>query len=258
MLAGTDHEYLHQMRVAVRRLRSGLSAHQDVAGGETFDLLRRELKWVGTRLGVARDWDVFAAELLPPLVRECGSDPGLQDLVNAAKGARDKANQSARVAVRSRRYARLVFTLGRVAAAADGVITDPRCAVPVIPFATGLLEKRHDKVLERGAKLARRSPAELHALRIAIKKLRYAGEFFGSLFVDERAKLFRSRVAKLQESLGVINDQAAMPRLAQAATRRKAPGLESLLGGWSARVVHDERERLRDAWQQFRRTRKFW
>jgi CHAD domain-containing protein len=128
----------------------------------------------------------------------------------------------------------------------------------VIPFATGLLEKRHDKVLERGAKLARRSPAELHALRIAIKKLRYAGEFFGSLFVDERAKLFRSRVAKLQESLGVINDQAAMPRLAQAATRRKAPGLESLLGGWSARVVHDERERLRDAWQQFRRTRKFW
>ena len=258
LLAGGESEYLHQMRVAVRRLRSGLSAHRDVAGGETFDMLRRELKWAGTRLGVARDWDVFAADLLPPLVRERGSDPGLQSLVQAAAAAREKANRSARAAVRSRRYARLVFALGRVAAGGGDVGTDPRCAVPVLPFARGLLDKRHDDVVARGAKLARRSTAELHALRIAIKKLRYAGEFFGSLFGQERAKLFRSRVAKLQESLGVINDQATMLKLTHVAMPRRSPALESLVGGWSARVVHDERERLKDAWQQFRRTRKFW
>ena len=258
MLAGGDREYLHQMRVAVRRLRSALNTHRDVAGGETFDLLHRELKWIGSRLGVARDWDVFAAELLPALAQECASHTGVQGLVKAAAAAREKANASGRAAVRSRRYARLVFTLGRVAAAAAGVVTDPRCVAPVLPFAAGLLEKRHDKVLARGGKLARRSPRELHALRIAVKKLRYASEFFGSLFEEERAKAFRSRLAELQDSLGVINDQATMLERTRAALPRTSPVLESLVAGWSARVVHDERERLKDAWQRFRRTRKFW
>ena len=258
MLAGGDSEYLHQMRVAVRRLRSALGAHADVATGETFDWLRRELKWAGARLGVARDWDVFVTELLPPLLQERVHHRELALLAKAAQEARERANRSARAAVRSRRYAHLIFALGRIAAGAGRPMIDPRCAEPVLPFAAALLGKRHAKVVTRGGRLQRRSLQELHALRIAIKKLRYASEFFGSLFPEPRANLYRSRVADLQENLGVINDQANMLRLAQEALPRKSPLLEALLGGWNAHVVYEERERLRKSWQQFRRTRKYW
>ena len=62
----------------------------------------------------------------------------------------------------------------------------------------------------------------------------------------------------MQESLGVINDQANMQRLVQAAMPSKAPVLEALVSGWSACIVHAERARLQEAWQRFRHTRKFW
>jgi inorganic triphosphatase YgiF len=258
MLSGAGSEYLHQMRVAVRRLRSALGAHADVATGESLEWLRSGLKWMNARLGVARDWDVFVAELLPPLLAERRNEQELAALAKAAAQARERANRAARTAVRSRRYAHLIFTLGRVAAGAGRPLIDPRCAEPVLPFAAGLLAKRHDKVVERGGKLERRSLKELHALRIAIKKLRYASEFFGSLFPEPAVKTFRKRVADLQEILGAINDQANMPRLAREALSRSSPMLEALIGGWNAHVVHQERERLRKSWQQFRHTRKFW
>jgi CHAD domain-containing protein len=242
----------------VRRLRSALGAHTDVATGETFEWLRRELKWVSARLGVARDWDVYATELLPPLLKERPQQKELSTLDEAAAEARARANGSARAAVRSRRYAHLIFRLGRVAAGADRPMIDPRCTALVLQFAAGLLGKRHEKVVERGSRLQRRSLHELHALRIAIKKLRYASEFFGSLFAEDRVKPFRGRVADLQERLGVINDQASMLRLAQEALPLRSPVLEALLDGWNAHVVYEERERLRKSWQQFRRTRRFW
>ena len=257
MLAGLDREYLHQMRVAVRRLRSAFGAHKEAMRSETFDMLRRELKWAGGRLGVARDWDVFATELLPPLLKERGGDAQLVALAAAAAEVRERANRSACSVIRSRRYARLILALARMAAT-TGTSDDPRLQAPAIDFASGLLEKRHDEVIERGTKLARRSAPELHALRIAAKKLRYASEFFGSLFEHERARPFRARVADLQESLGVINDQANMQRLVQAAMPSKAPVLEALVSGWSACIAHAERVRLQQAWQRFRHTRKFW
>lgn len=257
MLAGGDSEFLHQMRVAVRRLRSVFAAYAAVAPGESTDALRRELKWAGGRLGLARDWDVFAAELLPPLLRELGADSGLAALADRTAGARERADRGARAAVRSRRYARLLLDLGRIAAA-DGAGTGPRGAEPALSFAARLLQRRHEQVVARGGRLDRRPLAELHRLRIAIKKLRYAAEFFASLFDEARVKPYRTRLAELQQSLGTINDQARMPELVHAAMPRRPQALEALVRGWNACAVHAERERLRDAWRRFRRTRKFW
>ena len=257
-LAAEDHEYLHQMRVSVRRLRSALSAYEEVASGDTLEMLGKELKWLSARLGVARDWDVFITALLPPLIEERAGDADLDLLAKSAAAAREQANRSACAAVRSRRYARLLVALGRLAAAVDAALDSAAAERPVSAFARRLLERRHQKVLERGGNLGRRSIPELHRLRIAIKKLRYASEFFGSLYAQPRAKLFRARVADLQESLGVISDQSNMPRLVQGAVRRRLPRLESLVAGWNACVVHAERKRLREAWRRFRRTRKLW
>lgn len=67
MVSTDDPEYLHQMRVAVRRLRAGLAACASALPADPFDVIRAELKWLGARLGAARDWDVLRTESWPPL-----------------------------------------------------------------------------------------------------------------------------------------------------------------------------------------------
>jgi inorganic triphosphatase YgiF len=256
MLSGQNPEFLHQMRVAVRRLRSALGAYSGVLPSDPFDLLKAELKWIGTRLGVARDWDVFLTELLPPLQRECDAGVGLRDLARSAREARARANRGARLAVRSRRYARLILNLGRIVATSAWQQRATDGAEPTLPFVTKLLERRYIKVVKRAGNLNRQGPGQLHALRIAIKKLRYALESFTTLFPGVRAKSFRSRLAELQESLGAINDAANMERLTRFTAQAQA--LPALVAGWNARIVHEERGRLRELWRGLRRARKFW
>jgi len=256
MLSGQNPEFLHQMRVAVRRLRSALGAFCGVLPCDPFDLLKAELKWIGTRLGVARDWDVFLTELLPPLQHQCDQGVGLRGLARSAQAARERANRTARLAVRSRRYARLILNLGRIVATSEWQQRAADGAAPALPFVTQLLERRYIKVVKRAGKLNKQGPGQLHALRIAIKKLRYALESFAALFSWVRAKSFRSRLAGLQEILGTINDAANMQRLTRLTAQ--VPALPAFVAGWNARIVHEERGRLRELWQGLRRARKFW
>jgi inorganic triphosphatase YgiF len=257
MLTSADPEYLHQMRVAVRRLRSALAVFKDALPDEPFAALRRELKWLGRRLGVARDRDVLQTELLPPFKRAVGRSSTMESLDGAMEKSRAQANRSARTAVRSRRYAALLLGMGRALSVADWRIAGERGNEDVLPFSARLLEARFDAVVKRGAKLEKQSAKELHALRIAIKKLRYALEFFAALYPGESAKSFRARAVDLQDCLGTINDQAGMQRLIEGA----GPWPErfvATLEGWCARVVFEQRERLRGLWRSFRRARRFW
>jgi len=256
MLIGQNPEFLHQMRVAVRRLRSALGAYSGVLPSDPFDMLKAELAWLGARLGIARDWDVLLTDLLPPLLRERTQDADLLVFARSAQGVRERANRAARLAVRSRRYARLILNLGHMVATSDWQQRATDGAGPVSAFATKLLDRRYIKVVKRAGKLNKQRPEQLHALRIAIKKLRYALESFAMLFPGVRAKSFLARLAALQASLGAINDAENMQRLTQLTAHAQA--LRALVSGWNARIVHDERERLREVWRGLGRARKFW
>jgi triphosphatase len=258
MLAGGDAEYLHQMRVAVRRLRALLSAYKSALPTEPFTRLRTELKWLGAKLGAARDWDVMTLETLPALTRELVEQPALQALERASALLRENANRSARIAVRSRRYADIILGLGRVTVAEDWQKLNSKSLLPLVPFAERLLEQRYAAVTERRLHLARLSSDELHALRIKIKRLRYCAEYFASLYDAERTRPLRARLAALQDSLGRINDAVSMRRLAATAAPRGARQIGPLVAGWSACVVSEERGRLLPLWREFRRTRRFW
>src|SRR5262249_46962939 len=60
-------EGFHQMRVALRRLRSVLSGVKTMLPLEHYQWLREELKWLASSLGSARNWDVFATQLVAPV-----------------------------------------------------------------------------------------------------------------------------------------------------------------------------------------------
>ncbi len=67
LLADDDPEWVHQMRIGMRRLRSCLRARRAVRALRRDRTLRGDVKWLAGALGTARDWDVFVRETLPPL-----------------------------------------------------------------------------------------------------------------------------------------------------------------------------------------------
>ena len=86
---------------------------------------------------------------------------------------------------------------------------DPRASQPVPEFAAARIDRGWRRVRKGGADIAGLAPEERHRLRIEIKKLRYAAEFFASLGAKERRpeqRAFIDRLEAMQESLGRLND----------------------------------------------------
>jgi len=266
MLAAADPEYLHQMRVALRRLRSALGVFSPPVPASEAEPLARHLKWLGSRLGPARDWDVFVADTLPPIESEFGAHGELRAFCVRCSELRRMANASARRAVRSRRYQRLVLRLAAWIAAEGWHLPAQAPAdalkMPVTEFASGVLEKRYQRVRKRGRRLAKRSPAELHRLRIAIKKFRYATDFFASLYEGKTARDMLKRLAELQDILGAMNDAATVSGLMRqgfgGARGKRVLEARGILLGWSRGRAVLLKHRLKGAWKTFRAAERFW
>ena len=267
MLEGADPEYLHQMRVALRRLRSAFSVFAPLFPAETIAPMAAEFRWLGGSLGPARDWDVFMTETMPPVHEEFGEHAALTAFAEQCSGLRRKAVRRARRTVASQRYQHLVLSLARwlMAEQWSGQIDEAgrsRLAAPVREFASSVLEERYGRVRKRGRKLGSLSPAELHRLRIAIKKFRYATDFFAGLYEGKRARETLKRLARLQDILGAINDAATVGNLVSEALRgaqnRRAGEARGILLGWSRGRAATLRRELRTAWKPFRAAEKFW
>ena len=267
MLTGTDPEFVHQMRVALRRLRSALGVFSPPVPEAETAPLARELKWLASCLGPARDWDVFVTETLPPIEAEFGAHGELRAFSARCGELRRQANAKARRAVRSLRYQRLVLRLAGWIAAEEwrGAAKDAPIEAlekPVTEFAAAVLERRYQQARKRGRRLADRSPAELHRLRIAIKKFRYATDFFASLYEGRSPGEALKRLGNLQDILGAMNDAATVAGLMRqgfTGTRgKRVLEAKGILLGWSrGRAVTLKRE-LKRAWKAFRAAEKFW
>jgi CHAD domain-containing protein len=87
-LSGLDPEGIHEMRVALRRMRSALADFREIIPVAQVVWLKRETKWLITSLGVARDWDVFLSELLAPVEAARPKDTGLAELREGSRGGK--------------------------------------------------------------------------------------------------------------------------------------------------------------------------
>ena len=95
---------------------------------------------------------------------------------------------------------------------------------PVMRLAVKAIARRRKKLRKAGRRMTELSSRDRHKLRIRVKKLRYAIEFFSALFPDrKRAKRCRDTLAALvdlQDSLGALNDLAKRPVLSAQGTGR--------------------------------------
>jgi inorganic triphosphatase YgiF len=273
VLDSRDPEYLHQLRVGLRRLRSCLGLVAMATSKEAVAPLADETRWLGNALGPARDWDVFMTETLPPIGAAFKSADGLASFRARAARVRSTHTASARAAIASARYANLLLWLGEAfgrddlpgfarAENAAGDRVTPGMDAPAAEFARYVFERRDKAARKRGKAVPAASPEIRHEARIAAKKLRYAAEFFGSLYSARRVGRFVAALEMLQDILGALNDAAVVDRLlaevAAAGAKPIPPNVDGLVRGWVAAVAAHELKRFADAWREFERARQFW
>ncbi|HLO79173.1 MAG TPA: CHAD domain-containing protein [Magnetospirillum sp.] len=260
-----DAEAVHQMRVALRRLRSALKIFRPLVAGPQLAAIGEEIRWLLGRLGPARDAEVFLTEIIDPVATRYGDQPGMQDLRQLWRAQRDQELQAAQAAVDDPRFTLLLLDLGAWVEAGDWC-TDPSLpgaqlgGQPVRPFARQVLSRLARKLRKAGGKkLHKLSPPALHRTRILSKQLRYAAEFFVPLFGKGEAKDYLKVLSRLQDCLGQINDIAvAAPRLATAHDLGHAAWASGLVGGWHEARRPELAAKAQRSWATLRGRRKFW
>lgn len=210
-------EAVHQARVGLRRLRAAISVFRSAIDDSQRALVSAELRWIASSLGDARDIDVYISNVLEPARNQHEGDQAFDDLLENYKIQRKDAYDRALRALISRRCAKAIMQAitwietGIWTQSSNNQLSNIRDQ-PIEKFANEQLARRRKKILKRGRHIGKLKPEERHELRIALKKLRYASEFFASLNnndkTNKRAKKAISVMSKLQDLLGELNDIA--------------------------------------------------
>jgi triphosphatase len=199
---------VHQMRVAVRRLRAVLSGFRKMLPTEERHWANGELRWLAGALGEARNFDVFESALIRPARQALPDVTALRVLSAAARQQRRAAYAAARDAIRSPRYTALLLGLMRWFEGSgwrDGE-ADGELLQPIGDILPPLLDKLRRKAKRRGKGFAGQSANERHELRIALKKLRYTSELLSGVSAAAAVKTFTGALKRLQDDLGEAND----------------------------------------------------
>src|SRR5262249_20605126 len=210
-----DPEGVHQMRVGLRRLRAAMALFAALLRDPQTEAIKSELKWLAEELGPARELGVLVDRVVAPMKRRGRRWRGMPLLSQEFAKRRDVAITCARDAVKSARFR--VLTVDIAAWLQAGLWTTPQDDLvrgqgdlPIEMFASEQLARRWRKIRKRGSVLGRLDARSRHELRIQTKKLRYAAEFFATLFTTKRAvkrrKQFLSVLERLQDGLGDLND----------------------------------------------------
>lgn len=236
-----DPEYIHQMRVAMRRLRAALRLFAPLLPEGFAARLLPALRELMGMLGAARDYDVLLAEIAAPVLHALPDEPRLAALVGAIAERRFAIRRDALQRLAAPHYGEVVLQTLATLHGLEGKVGSGGTA-PETPnepsslpeFARAQLRRLRKKTLKLAAQASVDAPETLHALRIGIKRLRYALEFFAPLAAKKPMQGLLAHLTELQDALGQINDLANAgallmdcagddPRLREAVT---------LIGGW--------------------------
>lgn len=210
-------EHLHQARVALRRMRSAIRL-LDARATQVPRSLVSQLGKLAHLLGDARDCDVLLDTTLPTILEAADGDASdRRELQKCATRLHTRATDDAVAAVSSRRFARLVLALAQWAASASP--PSDRLA----DNAQTLLQPLADTVAEGGREFAGLSRRDQHRVRIHVKRLRYALDLLRYTLPAKSAADYIDALARLQDTLGELNDAAvARAQLGGAARGRSS------------------------------------
>ena len=223
-----DTEFVHQARVATRRMRSALRLFREAISESAATYLGGELKWLGGMFGVVRDLDVFLLNL-SRFKKQIESFPtkkkrAFEDWIEKHRRAPLKALCQALESPRYRNFERrFVQFLERPLPARPR----PSLALkPVREVAPVLITEKFDAVIEQGrALLVDSKLKQYHLLRIQMKRLRYASEFMATAYEGTLDAMIE-RAVEIQDCLGELQDTVFTRKF-----------IDGLLEDWKGKLV---------------------
>jgi len=259
VLNGGGIECLHQMRVALRRLNAALTLFADVIASPRARRIGDDLKWLGSVLGRARDWDVFATGSLKTARRDGTAKLAYESVEQAASAQRLVAHRRVERAIDSARYRSFIRAMNSWLSDdqwRQGVEPDIGAVLeePLAEVSRAWLRRSARKVRKAGKHVRHLTPKKRHRLRIAAKQLRYDSDSLASLYAAKRVRRYLSALRNLQDVLGDLNDLAVARRLVRVAKRRDRSAVDARL----AMAAERRLKALRPAWRAFREIRSFW
>ncbi|NOW44414.1 inorganic triphosphatase YgiF [Novosphingobium sp. SG751A] len=197
---------IHQLRVAIRRLRAALSLFgKDLLTGDPRAReWRQELREAAILLAPARDLYVLAQ--------------GIKHPPEALLRAQTIATQAAREGLGQPRFQRLWLQLA-LWLEEGAYLASPLAGAAVEPLAATMIERQRGAIRGMRKRLAGMSDRDLHDLRKDLKKLRYSAGFFQPLDKSRTARAHQDALEQVQEALGRIQDQASAMQAGVAIAR---------------------------------------
>ena len=252
-IRGHDPRGIHQIRVGLRRLQMALKSFGEYAATPELRTLGKRGRRLANVFGPARDLDVFSRELLPPIAHKFAEHESFSALKLALRHARGEAWDDAIAEIQNAEFG---LFLNEVAAVAE---TLPRDATRIGKFSSRALNALQAQVKKRGRRAHGIYDVRTHKLRIALKKLRYAAEFFAPLYPGKRTKKYIKTLKALLDELGTANDAHGVPTVLALLGDGPELGFAKgvVIGWYRAREKRLARRAMR-SWRDFKRLRPFW
>lgn len=273
-------ESIHQMRVALRRLRAGVGLLRRGVSSPALEDAGAHAKTIAAALGKARNLDILEEMLSTGPLAAINGEPSFYALLDAVECRRVKAYAEVEALIAAPETTQFVLDLRAALAqrqwsglcdgthpgvdgpADETASLDASAAGSARDFAVLSLDRLHRKAVKKGRDLASSTPERRHEARIALKKSRYAADFFASLFdAGAKARRYLRRSAAIQDVLGAFNDMAVAEQLLREIDEQRDGAVASanrFAIGWCAHAANDTRTDWKKAEKAFGKLKPFW
>jgi CHAD domain-containing protein len=238
-LTDVDSEFLHDVRVAVRRTRSVQRELGGVFPQAELARFRAEFRWLQEITGPTRDLDVYLLDFdsfagsLP-----AGKQSDLEALRVLLGERRGRARAQMVRALRSGRMQTLLADWKQFVLMLPGrpEYDRPDAARPIVELADRRIAIVYRSMVKMGMRIDEESPpAALHDLRKRGKELRYLLEFFAPLFPAESVAPMIKTLKALQDTLGRFQDREIQAEMLcslgdEVATQERGPAALMAMG----------------------------
>lgn len=245
-------EAVHDMRVAIRRMRVAGRVFEEFYEPEPFKRYRDHLKGMGARLGVVRDYDVFFEGLdHEELSNWLGESPVLGKFLEILENKHAVAREDVRIFLKSSDFINFIEGVSEFLGNPNYRFHPKDTqATEVGSFIRKVLTKRMNTLFKYNAIIDDLSLQQYHRLRINAKKFRYALEFFAPVVGDKAAEAIE-KLKDLQDLLGEMNDNVVALEIILGGINEMSEGNDRVENGGVDHLLNDKKNRLDELVKRF-------
>lgn len=246
-----DDEYLHQLRVALRRLRVVLDMCAQHRRDNELMALQSQVRTAGRKLGIAREWDVFATQTLVAALAETVQPTEYDWLLRQSDAQRARAHAAVDRLLQGADFQAMLLRFGAWMIGPYWQTFD--LEKDVLRYSARILKQLGRLVRRRGGCLHKNKikAAQAHKLRIACKNQRYCAEYFAPLYPGPEFDDFVLQLERLQDELGNFNDLVVGQVLLDKLVRPSGSNGKKAVKKQMRRQQKDALKKVRNSWKQF-------